>query len=206
MALIESGLLTQLSEDLDYEVHHDDIVHYYENDIPAEDPDHRGMKKPRAVSAVTEKLSTQVYNYAKDGKFVLTLGGDHSIAIGTVSGTAKAIRERLGREMAVIWVDAHADINIPETSGSGNIHGMPMAFLTRLAREEKKDIFGWMQDEHIVSTQKLVYIGLRDVDRGEKKLLRDNGIKAFSMHDIDRYVFAFPWVVVVSFVANLSVL
>ncbi|KAJ5481732.1 hypothetical protein N7475_000544 [Penicillium sp. IBT 31633x] len=187
MALIESGLLTQLSEDLDYDVHHDNTVHYYEQDIPAEDPDHRGMKKPRAVSAVTEKLSSQVYNYAKEGKFVLTLGGDHSIAIGSVSGTAKAIRERLGREMAVIWVDAHADINIPETSDSGNIHGMPMAFLTRLAREEKKDIFGWLQDEHIVSSQKLVYIGLRDVDRGEKKLLRDNNIKAFSMHDIDRH-------------------
>jgi arginase len=189
MALIDSGLLTQLSEDLDYEVHHDNIVHYYEQDIPAEDPDHRGMKKPRAVSAVTEKLSSQVYNHAKEGKFVLTLGGDHSIAIGSVSGTAKAIRERLGREMAVIWVDAHADINTPETSDSGNIHGMPMAFLTRLAREEKRDIFGWLQDEHMVSMRKLVYIGLRDVDRGEKKILRDNGIKAFSMHDIDRYVF-----------------
>lgn len=188
MALIESGLLTQLSEDLDYDVHHDNIVHYYEKDIPAKDPDHRNMKKPRAVSAVTERLSSQVYNYAKDGKFVLTLGGDHSIAIGSVSGTAKAIRERLGREMAVIWVDAHADINLPELSPSGNIHGMPMAFLTRLAREDKRDIFGWLQDEHIVSTRKLVYIGLRDVDRGEKKILRDNGIKAFSMHDIDRYV------------------
>ncbi|OGE48139.1 hypothetical protein PENARI_c032G05290 [Penicillium arizonense] len=187
MALIESGLLTQLSEDLDYDVHHDNIVHYYEQDIPAEDPDHRGMKKPRAVSAVTEKLSSQVYNHAKEGKFVLTLGGDHSIAIGSVSGTAKAIRERLGREMAVIWVDAHADINTPETSDSGNIHGMPMAFLTRLAREEKRDIFGWLQDEHMVSMRKLVYIGLRDVDRGEKKILRDNGIKAFSMHDIDRH-------------------
>lgn len=189
MALIESGLLTQLSEDLEYEIHHDNTVHYYENDIPAEDPDHRNMKKPRAVSAVTERLSSQVYNYAKDGKFVLTLGGDHSIAIGTISGTGRAIRERLGREMAVIWVDAHADINVPEMSPSGNIHGMPMAFLTRLATEEQKDIFGWLKDEHIVNTQKLVYIGLRDVDRGEKKLLRENGIKAFSMHDIDRYVF-----------------
>lgn len=194
MALIESGLLTQLREDLDYDVHHDDTVHYYEKDIPTEDqdPDYRGMKKPRAVSAVTERLSSQVYNYAKDGKFVLTLGGDHSIAIGTVSGTAKAIRERLGREMAVIWVDAHADINTPESSDSGNIHGMPMAFLTRLAQEERRDVFGWLKDEHIVSTRKLVYIGLRDVDRGEKKLLRDNGIKAFSMHDIDRFVLPSP--------------
>lgn len=189
MALIESGLLTQLKEDLDYNIHHDDTIHYYENNIPTEDQDldHRGMKKPRAVSAVTERLSQQVHSYAKDGKFVLTLGGDHSIAIGTISGTAKAIRERLGREMAVIWVDAHADINIPEMSPSGNIHGMPMAFLTRLAREDKPDIFGWLQDEHIISTSKLVYIGLRDVDRGEKKILRDNGIKAFSMHDVDRH-------------------
>lgn len=187
MALIDAGLLTQLRDDLDYEIHHDDIIHYYEKDIPAEDPDHRNMKKPRAVSAVTERLSSQVYNYAKDGKFVLTLGGDHSIAIGTISGTAKAIRERLGREMAVIWVDAHADLNIPEMSPSGNIHGMPMAFLTRLAREDRPDIFGWLKDEHIVSTRKLVYIGLRDVDRGEKQLLREHGIKAFSMHDIDRH-------------------
>jgi len=149
------------------------------------------MKKPRAVSAVTQKLSSQVYEHARNGKFVLTLGGDHSIAVGSISGTARAIRERLGREMAVIWVDAHADINIPEMSPSGNIHGMPMAFLTRLAREEREDIFGWLKDEHIISTRKLVYIGLRDVDRGEKKLLRENNIKAFSMHDIDRYVLLF---------------
>ena len=101
---------------------------------------------------------------------MLTLGGDHSIAIGTVSGTAKAIRERLGREMAVIWVDAHADINTPETSESGNIHGMPVAFLTDLATEKRADIFGWLQDDHKISTSKLVYIGLRDIDKGEKKI------------------------------------
>lgn len=186
MALVEAGLLDQLRDDLGYTLDYDGTVHYYENQIPAEDPDHRGMKKPRAVSAVTEALSAQVYEKAKQGQMVLTLGGDHSIAIGSISGSAKATRERLGRELAVIWVDAHADINIPEMSPSGNIHGMPMAFLTRLAREEQKDIFGWLQDEHIVSTRKLVYIGLRDVDRGEKQILREHGIKAFSMHDIDR--------------------
>jgi arginase len=186
MALIESGLLDQLREDLDYDIHYDNTVHYYEKQIPAEDPDHRGMKKPRAVSAVTETLSSQAYEHSKEGKFTLTLGGDHSIAIGSISGIAKATRERLGREIGVIWVDAHADINIPEQSPSGNIHGMPMAFLTRLAKEEKKDVFGWLQDNHIVNLRKLVYIGLRDVDRGEKKILRENGIKAFSMHDVDR--------------------
>jgi arginase len=146
------------------------------------------MKKPRTVSAATQRISQQVYEHARDGKFVLTLGGDHSIAVGTVSGTAKAVRERLGgREMAVIWVDAHADINTPEASDSGNIHGMPLAFLTGLAREEKKDIFGWLEEEHKISVKKLVYIGLRDVDREEKILLRENGIKAFSMHDVDKY-------------------
>ncbi|KAG9827451.1 Ureohydrolase, partial [Aureobasidium melanogenum] len=137
--------------------------------------------------AVTQRLSEQVYEHARQGRFVLTLGGDHSIAIGTISGTAKAIRERTGREMAVIWVDAHADINTPETSDSGNIHGMPVAFLTGLAKEDKEDCFGWIKDDQRVSVKKLVYIGLRDIDRGEKKILREHGIKAFSMHDIDRY-------------------
>ncbi|OJD21686.1 arginase [Blastomyces percursus] len=186
-ALIDAGLLQQLHEDLDYKVHYDNTVHNYSDIVPTTDPDFRSMKKPLAVSAATEKLSQQVYEHARDGKFVLTLGGDHSIAIGTVSGTAKAIRERLGREMALIWVDAHADINTPETSGSGNIHGMPVAFLTGLAKEDRRDIFGWLEKDHLISPRKLVYIGLRDVDRGEKKILRENGIKAFSMHDVDKH-------------------
>ncbi|KAM0704661.1 hypothetical protein Q7P35_007447 [Cladosporium inversicolor] len=187
MALIESGLAEQLKDDLEYNIHFDNKVHSYDELMPSEDPDHRGMKKPRAVSAVTEALSKQVYDHAKEGRFVLTLGGDHSIAIGTISGTAKAIRERLDRDMAVIWVDAHADINTPETSDSGNIHGMPVAFLTGLASDKPDAPFGWITDEHRVSVKKIVYIGLRDVDRGEKKILRENGIKAFSMHDIDRH-------------------
>lgn len=124
---------------------------------------------------------------------VLTLGGDHSIAIGTISGTAKAVRERFGgrREMAVIWVDAHADINSPEGSPSGNVHGMPLSFLTGLTVEDKEDMFGWLGEEHRISTTKLVYIGLRDIDPEEKRVLREHGIKAFSMHDVDRYFFFF---------------
>jgi len=185
-ALIASGLLDQLREDIGYNILHDDKVHAYEERMPASDPDYRCMKNPLAVSAVTQQLSEQVYEHAKHGRYVLTLGGDHSIAIGTISGTAKAIRERLGREMAVIWVDAHADINTPETSNSGNIHGMPVAFLTGLAEEKRQDIFGWLEDDQKISTKKLVYIGLRDVDKGEKKILREHGIRAFSMHDIDK--------------------
>lgn len=186
MALIESGLIDQLQQDLDFNVTFDGQVHAYADIIPSEDPDHRNMKRPKAVSAVTERLCSQVYEHASKGRFVLTLGGDHSIAIGSIAGTAKALRQRLGREIAVIWVDAHADINTPETSDSGNIHGMPVAFLTGLAKEERKDVFGWIEDDMKISITKLVYIGLRDVDLGEKKILRKHGIKAFSMHDIDR--------------------
>ena len=186
MALIEAGLIDQLKNELDFNISYDGEVHAYNELMPSSDPDHRNMKRPKAVSAVTKHLSDQVYEHASKGRFVLTLGGDHSIAIGTISGTAKAVRERLGREIAIIWVDAHADINTPESSDSGNIHGMPVAFLTGLATESKEGIFDWIRKEHMVSVKKLVYIGLRDVDKGEKKILRENGIRAFSMHDIDR--------------------
>ncbi|KAK7968630.1 arginase [Apiospora saccharicola] len=186
-ALIESGLLKQLREELNYKLHGDDTVHTYADLTPAQDEPYRNMKNPKRVSAVTQKLCDQVYTQAREGRMVLTLGGDHSIAIGTVAGSAKAIRERLGREIAVIWVDAHADINTPESSDSGNIHGMPVSFLTGLAKEENPDYFGWLKDDNMLSLKKLVYIGLRDVDPGEKKILRENGIKAFSMFDIDRH-------------------
>ncbi|KAI1609020.1 arginase [Exophiala viscosa] len=188
-ALVGAGLLDQISDELGYTLHGDSEVHNYNEMRPANDEPHRGMKNPRSVSAVTQKLATQVYEQAKEGRMVLTLGGDHSIAIGTIAGSAKAIRERYqGRkEVAVIWVDAHADINTPETSDSGNVHGMPVAFLTGLATSNEKDVFDWLQDDQKISTSKLVYIGLRDVDRGEKKILRDHGIRAFSMHDIDRH-------------------
>ena len=195
-ALIDAGLLTQLSTDLGYDVHHDNQVHTFSSLIPQSDAPYRNMKNPRAVSAVTKALASEVYSHAAAGRLVLTLGGDHSIAIGTIAGTSRAIKERLSREVAVIWVDAHADINTPETSASGNIHGMPVAFLTGLAKEDEDDVFGWLGKEGgraaeegggVLSLKKLVYIGLRDVDRGEKEILRKHGVKAFSMHDIDRY-------------------
>lgn len=212
-ALIDAGILTQLSSDLAYTVKHDNTVHSYADVRPASDPPYRGMKNPRYVSAVTRKLAGQVHEHAKEGRFVLTLGGDHSIAVGTIAGTSRALRQRLGKEVAVIWVDAHADLNTPETSESGNVHGMPVAFLTGLAKGDGEEMFGWLgagDDEadgngssngngaHTngasatagsappLNLKKLVYIGLRDVDRGEKRLLREHGIKAFSMHDVDK--------------------
>ncbi|OAA45417.1 arginase [Metarhizium rileyi] len=186
-ALIESGLLTQIREELGYKLHGDGKVEKYEALIATSDPDHRGMKNPLTTSAVNRKISQQVYEHAKEGRLVLTLGGDHSVAIGTVTGSAKAARERLNREIALIWVDAHADINTPEVSDSGNIHGMPVAFASGLAKDDNEDFFGWIKDDMLLNVKKLVYIGLRDVDNAEKKILRDNGIKAFSMFDVDRY-------------------
>ena len=188
MALIESGLVDQLKNDLALNVHYDGEVHSYSNVLPdpSDDPPYRGMKKPKAVSAVNEILSRQVYDHARQGRLVLTLGGDHSIAMGTISGTQRATKERLGRDIAVIWVDAHPDINTPESSYSGHIHGMPVAFLTGLTTEERKDVFGWIGDEQRISVKKLVYIGLRDVDKAEREIIKEHGIKAFSMHDIDR--------------------
>ncbi|KAF2274820.1 Ureohydrolase [Westerdykella ornata] len=187
MALIQAGLIQQLREDLEYNVSYDGEVHNFSEMLPEDDPDYRGMKRPKFCSAVTREVSEQVYKYSMQGKLVLTLGGDHSIAIGTISGSARAVRERLGRELAVIWVDAHADINTPESSESGNIHGMPVSFLTGLAKDEHEETFGWLKEHHLLSPKKLVYIGLRDIDKGEKKILRELGIKVFTMHDIDRH-------------------
>jgi len=86
-------------------VHHDGQVHSYKEFLvdPSDDPVFRGMKKPKTVSAVTQALADQVYEHAKEGRLVLTLGGDHSIAIGTIAGVQKAVRERTGKEVGVVW-------------------------------------------------------------------------------------------------------
>ncbi|KAG6101658.1 A-agglutinin attachment subunit precursor [Claviceps sp. LM220 group G6] len=186
-ALIASGLLTEIQEELGYKLHGDAQVQKYDKLMPASDPDYRGMKNPRVVSAVNRQISQQVYEHAREGRLVLTLGGDHSVAIGTVTGSAKAVRERLNREIALIWVDAHADINTPEVSSSGNIHGMPVAFASGLAKSDEEEFFGWITEDMLLNVKKLVYIGLRDVDTAEKRILRENNIKAFSMFDVDRY-------------------
>lgn len=187
--LIKAGLIDDLKGALGYTVHYDNTIHTYTDVLPKDDPPQFNMRNPLSVSAVTKKLSSQVYSHAKEGRLTLTLGGDHSIAIGSISGVARAIRERLNRSMNVIWVDAHADINTPKTSTSGSIHGMPCAFLTGIANPDP--IFSWLQDltheGSAIEAKRLVYIGLRDVDIPEKKILRDNNIKAFSMHDIDRW-------------------
>jgi len=130
------------------------------------------------VSRVNESVAKVVGEHGSKGELPVTLGGDHSLAIGTVSGTLKNYPDA-----CLIWIDAHADINTVESTESGNIHGMPVSFLLGIG--SKVENFSWVQP--ILKPERLVYICLRDVDAGEKKILREHNIKAFSMHEVDKY-------------------
>lgn len=142
------------------------------------------MKNTHTVSGFTKELSANVYRAVAQGHFPLTLGGDHSIAIGTLTGVAKGVREaQHSAGLATVWFDAHADINKPESSPSGYLHGMPVAFASGLARH---DMFSWIQDELLIDLSKFVYIGLRDVDDEEWRTIAECGIKVFGMRDIER--------------------
>lgn len=114
----------------------------------------------------------------------MTLGGNHSIGIGTLTGHAYAVRERLeGAKLSVLWVDAHADINTLKSSLSGRIYGLPVAFVSRFAKSQIKDAFAWITDSHLVNLKIFVYIGLRDKDEAET-LIKQNCIKIFTINDV----------------------
>lgn len=108
--------------------------------------------------------------------FVVALGGDHSISMGTVAGVAQ------GQRTGVVWVDAHADLNTPATSPSGNVHGMPMAHLLGLGSPLFHGMWG---GGPVVKPEDVVYVALRSVDPGERELIHDLGIRYFSMKEID---------------------
>lgn len=172
----EYGLIEQL-EELDWKVEFDNHVNF-QSLKPAHDPDVQNLKRPMYVSNVTRKVSEIVEQHVKKGELALTLGGDHSLAMGTVSGTFA-----VHKDAVLIWIDAHADINTPATTDSGNIHGCPVSFLLGIAGEVEH--FGWLKP--CLRPENLVYIGLRDVDLPEKKILKEYGIKAYSMHEVDKY-------------------
>ena len=128
----------------------------------------------RAAEAVVETL--------EEGMTPLLLGGDHSLAAGSVSGVAEFYRRR-GEKIGVLWLDAHSDINTPETSPSGNVHGMPLAALLGLGPEALTNIFGYAPK---IAAENTVLIGLRDIDAGERENLRRAGItEVYTMRDID---------------------
>jgi len=174
--LVQAGLVDQLKE-LGWKVTFDGH-HQFEENNNLDDPPIGKLKNPRTVSRVTRSVARVVSGHAKNGTLPVTLGGDHSLAMGTISGTLDAFADA-----CVVWVDAHADINTIETTHSGNIHGMPVSFLLGLGSKEEE--FSWIKPA--LKPERLVYIGLRDIEAGEKKILRENNIKAFSMHEVDKY-------------------
>lgn len=119
------------------------------------------------IHQVCEQLATEVEHVLNSGGFPIVLGGDHSIAMGTLAGLRRARGEAAG----LVWVDAHSDINSPDTSPSGNVHGMPLWFALKEGHAEPG---------------RTVQIGLRDVDPTEKQNLREAGVTAFTMSDVDR--------------------
>jgi arginase len=133
------------------------------------------------IAKTCAKLASMVESVVTAEKFPLVLGGDHSIAVGTVSGLGHVLRQR-GEKIGLIWIDAHADMNTPESSPSGNVHGMPLACCLGRGPKELTDIFDYAPK---VEARNVVLIGLRDVDRSEREVLREAGVTAFTMRDID---------------------
>lgn len=136
------------------------------------------LRNLKVITEATEALGDKVFEVAEAGNFPLVLGGDHSIAIGTLSGISER-HENLG----VIWYDAHADMNTSETSPSGNIHGMPLAASFGHGHEKLTNIRGYSPK---VKPENIVIIGARSVDPGERQLIKEHGIRVYSMHEIDK--------------------
>ena len=137
------------------------------------------IKHLATVRDVCEEVAGRAEAMISEGYFPIFLGGDHSIAIGTVSGVAK----NAGRT-GLIWLDAHADFNTPETSPSGNIHGMPLSVLTGGGHPDLVAIGGEGASVH---TEDVVVVGLRSVDLEERLLLKEAGVRVYTMKEVDAY-------------------
>ena len=143
-----------------------------------------GPKRARYLAQIAEtclRLAEKVERAADQGKVPLVLGGDHSIAAGSISGIANHFHRR-GEKIGVIWVDAHADMNTPQTSPSGNVHGMPLACLIGKGPKELTQLFGYAPK---VDPRNVALVGLRAVDDLEAPHVKKSGVRAFTMRDID---------------------
>ncbi len=135
-----------------------------------------------AIRGVCEKAAEKAARMVSNGLFPVFLGGDHSVSIGTVLGVSGVVAGASGRT-GVLWLDAHADFNTPETSPSGNVHGMPLAILTGLGYSELVNIGGGTA----VRAGDIAIVGLRSVDREERELLGEAGVNVYTMKDVDAY-------------------
>ncbi|MCR9040101.1 arginase [Bacillus sp. L381] len=136
------------------------------------------LKNLNSVLSGNEQLAQKVDSVIKSERFPLVLGGDHSIAIGTLTGTAKHYKQ-----LGVIWYDAHGDLNTLETSPSGNIHGMPLAVSLGVGHDTLVNMGGYAPK---IKPENVVIIGARSLDEGEREYIKETGMKVYTMHEIDR--------------------
>jgi arginase len=143
-----------------------------------------GEKRAKYLGEIAEAckdLGEAVEKSLTEGFLPLVLGGDHSIAVGAVSGVATHFRKEK-KEVGYIWLDAHGDMNTPESSPSGNVHGMPLASVMGYGPPELTELMGFKPK---VQPQNIVLVGVRDLDSQEKKLVKKSGVHVFTMRDID---------------------
>jgi arginase len=150
--------------------------------IPEEQPfGDRHAKYLHEIAEVSQEVAHRVAQTLEDGLFPVSLGGDHSISIGTLSGVSKYHHDRKG-SIGCLWIDAHADMNTPETSPSGNVHGMPFAALLGYGPDPLTQIFGYAPK---LRAKDCVLVGARDLDARERRLVKEAGLHVFTMRDID---------------------
>jgi arginase len=161
-----------------------------DGDIAVVGPEVAGISNPKLkylpeiVRAVT-LLSDKVKRTMEQGELPLVLGGDHSMAIGTISGVSGYFREQK-KKLGLVWFDAHGDANTPETTPSGNIHGMPLAVVLGRGARELVEVGGFGADEARIDPGRVALVGVRSVDEYERSILKELGVAVFTMEDIDR--------------------
>ena len=135
----------------------------------------------KEILKVCTDLAQTTYAALEEGYFPLIIGGDHSVAMGSVSASSHFYRQQ-AQEIGLLWFDAHGDMNTPESSPSGNIHGMPLA---HLLGKGDQDLINILAPGAKVKPENVVLIGIRDIDANEQQIIRDAGIHVFTMRDID---------------------
>jgi arginase len=136
------------------------------------------LKYIGCIVPMARRVAGAVATSVQGGHFPLVLGGDHSIALGSIRGAAKH------KKLGLLWIDAHADFNTDETTPSGNIHGMPLAALCGLG--DRRLVQLWDEAVPVVDPRNVVVLGARDIDPGERKNLHEAGVTVFSLEQIDR--------------------
>lgn len=181
MALRVAGLRAALRK-MGYEVVLDvDIpVPQRETQERRKDPDCSAHFKAEILQ-VCRDLADATYAALQKGHFPLITGGDHSVAMGSVSATSHFYRQQQ-QEIGLLWFDAHGDMNTPESSPSGNIHGMPLA---HLLGDGDRDFIDILAPGAKVKPENVVLMGVRDIDKSEQQIIRDSGVHVFTMRDID---------------------